>query len=79
MKKQIIGTAALALLVGLVGCSTYTINCEQGEAVCRYEGETLGSPATLKHHFFSQLFFGDKVVNVSKEGYASGTTKVNFF
>lgn len=79
MKKQLIGTAALALLVGLVGCNTYTINCEQGEAIYRYEGESLGSPATLKHHFFSQLFYGDKIVNVSKDGYASATAKVNYF
>lgn len=79
MKKQIIGTAALALLVGIVGCTSYTFNCEQGEAVYRYEGESLGSPASLKHHFFSQLIWGDKIVNVSKDGYASAKVNVNYF
>ena len=74
MKKEIIGAAALMLLVGIVGCKSVAINCSPSGATFRCDGETLSdSNPEVKVNIFKA-----KDVSISKPGYASKKVTVTF-
>ena len=74
MKKQIIGAATIALLVGITGCKSISVNSTPSGANARSGGESIGvTPATVDVNLFKA-----KKVSVSKDGYASKTVNVTF-
>lgn len=74
MRKQIIGATTLALLVGITGCKSVSLNSTPTGANARSEGQSLGkTPVAVEVNIFKA-----KKVAVSKAGYASKTVKVTF-
>ena len=74
MKKQVIGATALALLVGIIGCKSVTVNSAPNGASARSEGQSIGQTPTVVE---VNLFKGKKVT-LSKDGYAGKTVNVTF-
>ena len=74
MRKQIIGAATLALLVGITGCKSVSVNSTPTGANARSGGQSLGTtPTTVEVNIFKS-----QKVSVSKDGYASKTVNVTF-
>lgn len=74
MRKQIIGAATLALLVGITGCKSVTVNSSPNGASARSEGQSIGQTPTV----VEVNFFKSKKVALSKDGYAGKTVNVTF-
>jgi TolB protein len=74
MRKQFLGTAALAVLVGLVGCKSVSVTSLTAGANARSEAESLGAaPVQVDVNIFK-----DKKISISKDGYLSKTVNVTF-
>ncbi|MBE6380880.1 MAG: PEGA domain-containing protein [Lentisphaerae bacterium] len=74
MRKEIIGAATLALLVGITGCKSVSVSSTPAGANARSEGQSLGiTPATVEVNLFKS-----QKVSISKDGYASKTINVTF-
>lgn len=74
MKKKVIVAATLALLVGITGCKSVSVNSTPNGANARSGGQSLGTtPATVEVNIFKS-----QKVSVSKDGYASKTVNVTF-
>ena len=74
MKKQLLSTAALVVLVGFSGCKSVSVNSNPNGASARCEGQSIGvTPAQVEVNIFSK-----KKVAISKDGYAGKTISVGF-
>ena len=74
MKKQLIGATVAALLIGLTGCKSVTVNSRPGGTSARSDGQSLeGNPVKVDVNLFK-----GKKVTLSKSGYASKTVNVTF-
>ncbi len=73
-KTQILGIAALSVMLGIGGCKSITVNTIPSGGNVRSNGQTLGkSPATVQVNIFQP-----QKVQLSKDGYASKTINVTF-
>ena len=74
MKRKVMGTIAFALLIGITGCRSVSVNSTPSGANVRSGGQSLGTtPATVEVNLFQA-----KKVSISKSGYASKTLNVKF-